>query len=285
MKKSTFLLLLIIVVAFFVGTKVIIPQNDNKSAETVSNEKQNFPYEDVLSKMSEGLSDIGKLIENILDKFNENKTPSAEERKTVSNTNSEKLSANDYTGESYKEINANIPYFTKREIEEAKESYELYGALDDLGRCTVAYACIGQDIMPTEERGSIGHIQPSGWHTVKYPDIIPDKYLYNRCHLIAYCLAGENDNEKNLITGTRYMNVDGMLPFEKKVAKYVEKTNNHVLYRATPIYTGDNLVAEGVLLEAYSVEDAGQGIQFCVFCFNVQPGINIDYRTGNSSIA
>lgn len=136
--------------------------------------------------------------------------------------------------------------------------------------------------MPTEKRGEIGQIKPSGWHTVKYPEQITEKYLYNRCHLIAYQLAGENANEKNLITGTRYMNATGMVPFENEVADYVKETDHHVLYRVTPVFEGENLVASGVLIEAESVEDQGTGVKFCVFCYNVQPGIGIDYATGDS---
>lgn len=186
-----------------------------------------------------------------------------------------------YTGQPYVEMNSNIPYFT--EEEKIIQSFEKYSDLDSLGRCGTAYANVSKDTMPTEERGKIGMIKPSGWHTVKYPEIIEDLYLYNRCHLIAWCLSGENANEKNLITGTRYMNVEGMLPFEEKVARYIDETGNHVLYRVTPIFEGGNLVASGVLMEAYSLEDRGAGIQFCVYCFNVQPGIKIDYRTGESS--
>lgn len=164
------------------------------------------------------------------------------------------------------------------------ESFETYSELDALGRCGVAYANISKDLMPTEERGEIGMIKPSGWHTVKYPEVIEDLFLYNRCHLIGYQLSGENANEKNLITGTRYLNVEGMLPFENKVAAYVRKTGNHVLYRVTPVFEGDNLVAEGVLMEAFSVEDAGKGVEFCVFAYNIQPGIEIDYATGESRL-
>ena len=149
----------------------------------------------------------------------------------------------------------------------------------------MAYANICKELMPTEERGEIGGIKPSGWHTVNYHDYIDGNYLYNRCHLIGYQLSGENANEKNLITGTRYMNVQGMLPFEDKVANYVEGTNNHVLYRVTPIFEGDNLVASGVLMEAYSVEDQGAGVMFNVYCYNVQPGIIIDYATGDSQLS
>ena len=156
--------------------------------------------------------------------------------------------------------------------------------MDELGRCGVAEACIGIDLMPTEDRGAIGQIKPSGWHTVKY-DIVDGKYLYNRCHLIGFQLTGENANEKNLITGTRYFNVEGMLPFENMVADYVKETENHVMYKVTPVYDGDNLVAKGVIMEAYSVEDKGEGISFNVFVHNVQPGIVIDYKTGESRLA
>ena len=188
----------------------------------------------------------------------------------------------DFNGNPYVAVNDNQPYFSDSDY--TTKSFELYSSLDSLGRCSAAYACIGQDIMPVEERGSIGQVKPSGWQTVKY-DNVDGKYLYNRCHLIGYQLTGENANEKNLITGTRYMNVQGMLPFENMVADYVKETNNHVLYRATPVFEGDNLLADGVLMEGYSVEDKGSGICFNVFAYNVQPGINIDYGTGNSSVA
>ncbi len=184
-----------------------------------------------------------------------------------------------YSGTAYAIVNNNVPYFTTAEL--TTVSFESYSNLDSLGRCGVAMACIGTDIMPTESRGAIGSVKPTGWHTVKY-DCISDLYLYNRCHLIAFELAGENANEKNLITGTRYMNVTGMLPFENEVTAFVKSTEYHVMYRVTPIFEGNNLVASGVLMEAYSVEDAGAGIQFCVYCYNVQPGIVIDYATGDS---
>ena len=186
-----------------------------------------------------------------------------------------------YSGEAYAEINGNVPYFADSEL--TTTSYEYYSDLDSLGRCGVCVANIGPDIMPTEERGEIGNIKPTGWHTVKYSEIIEGNYLYNRCHLIGFQLAGENDNEKNLITGTRYLNMDGMLPFENMVADYVKETRNHVLYRVTPIFEGDNLVADGVLIEAESVEDNGSGVLFNVFCYNIQPGIVIDYATGDSA--
>ncbi len=184
-----------------------------------------------------------------------------------------------FTGTPYVVLNDNQPDFSQSDM--TTESFETYSPLDALGRCGVAYANIGQDLMPTEKRGSIGQVKPSGWQTAKY-DNVDGKYLYNRCHLIGYQLAGENANEKNLITGTRYMNVDGMLPFENMVTDYVKETDNHVLYRVTPIYEGDDLVATGVEMEALSVEDEGESICFHVFCYNAQPGITIDYATGNS---
>lgn len=185
----------------------------------------------------------------------------------------------EYSGNPYVELNGNVPYFTDEEL--STTAFELYSELDSLGRCGACYANICKEIMPTEERGSIGMVKPTGWHTVKY-DCITDRYLYNRCHLIGYQLAGENANEKNLITGTRYLNVDGMLPFENEVADYVDETDNHVLYRVTPVFSDDNLVASGVIVEAKSVEDKGAGVQFNVYCYNVQPGISIDYIDGQS---
>lgn len=185
----------------------------------------------------------------------------------------------EYSGNPYVELNGNVPYFTDEEL--STTAFELYSELDFLGRCGACYANVCKEIMPTEERGSIGMVKPTGWHTVKY-DCITDRYLYNRCHLIGYQLAGENANEKNLITGTRYLNVDGMLPFENEVADYVNDTDNHVLYRVTPVFSGDNLLASGVIIEAKSVEDKGAGLQFNVYCYNVQPGISIDYIDGQS---
>ncbi|WP_251208442.1 DNA/RNA non-specific endonuclease [Acetatifactor aquisgranensis] len=188
-----------------------------------------------------------------------------------------------YSGEPYAIVNNNVPYFSESDL--SPESFEYYSDLDSLGRCGTAYASIGLDMMPAEERESIGQIKPTGWHTVKYSDVIDGNYLYNRCHLIGYQLTGENANEKNLITGTRYLNVQGMLPFEDMVTDYVKETGNHVLYRATPIFEGDNLLASGVLMEAESVEDTGEGILFCVYAYNVQPNIIINYATGESSLS
>ncbi|MCD7980828.1 MAG: DNA/RNA non-specific endonuclease [Clostridiales bacterium] len=189
------------------------------------------------------------------------------------------VSTPEYTGDPYVEIHANIPYFS--DDEKTTEVFEDYSDLDSLGRCGTAYANICPELMPTEERGDISSIYPSGWDNNPY-DFVDGQYVYNRCHLIGYQLAGENANEKNLITGTRYMNVEGMLPFENMVADYVKETDNHVLYRVTPLFDGDNLVASGVLMEAWSVEDDGDGICFCVYCFNVQPGVEIDYATGEN---
>lgn len=184
-----------------------------------------------------------------------------------------------FSGNPYIAINNNQPEFEESEL--VTESYEFYSELDSLGRCGYAMACIGYELMPTEDRGSIGQVKPSGWQTVKY-DFVDGKYLYNRCHLIGFQLTGENANKRNLITGTRYLNVEGMLPFENMVADYVKETKNHVLYRVTPIFDGDSLVARGVQMEAYSVEDNGEGICFHIYAYNCQPGVTIDYATGDS---
>ena len=187
----------------------------------------------------------------------------------------------EYFGSQYIIINDNVPEFAESDF--TTESFEEYSELDSLGRCGVAFANIGQDLMPTEERGSIGYIKPSGWQTVKY-DIVDGKYLYNRCHLIGYQLTGENANPNNLITCTRNMNASVMVKFENDVADYIKETGNHVLYRVTPVFEGDNLLASGVQIEAESVEDKGEGIQFNVYIYNVQEGISIDYKTGESSL-
>lgn len=186
-----------------------------------------------------------------------------------------------YEGIESIDVNHGIPFFTAEEL--TTDVFEEYSDLDELGRCGVAFANICRELMPTEERGNISSIKPSGWHSVRY-DVIAEQYLYNRCHLIGYQLAGENANDKNLITGTRYLNIEGMLPWENLVAEYAEETGNHVLYRVTPCFEGNHLVASGVLMEAYSVEDEGAGICFNVYCYNVQPGVIIDYATGESSL-
>ena len=187
----------------------------------------------------------------------------------------------EYNGEAYVYINNNIPTFTDEE--KTLESLEYYSPLDNLGRCGVAFANVSKDTMPTEERESISNIEPTGWQSVKYA-IVSGGYLYNRCHLIGYQLTGENANAENLITCTRYMNATTMLQFEQEVAAYVEETGNHVLYKVTPYFEGDNLVATGVSIEAYSIEDNGEGISFNVFVYNVEPGITIDYATGESKL-
>ena len=185
-----------------------------------------------------------------------------------------------YSGAPYVAVNNNVPAFSAEELA-AVASFETYSGLDALGRCGEACASVGTDLMPTEKRGSISSVKPSGWHSVEY-DTVEGKSLYNRCHLIGYQLTAENANEKNLITGTRYLNTEGMLPFENMVADYVKETNNHVLYRVTPFFEGENLVASGVQMEGMSVEDKGEEIFFNVYCYNVQPGIAIDYATGDS---
>ena len=186
----------------------------------------------------------------------------------------------DYAGCVFTTVNDNVPFFTEDEL--TTEPFEEYSEQDDLGRCQTAYANICEETMPTEERGDIGMIKPSGWHTAKYTDVVDGNYLYNRCHLIGFQLSGENANTQNLITGTRWFNVQGMLPFENAVADYVKSTDNHVLYRVTPVYDGDDLVASGVEIEALSVED--DAICFNVYIYNVQPGIEIDYSSGESSL-
>ena len=187
-----------------------------------------------------------------------------------------------YSGNPYTVVNENKPYFKSYEI--IKPSFEYYSKLDFLKRCNVCQASASEDLMPSEKRGNISSVKPTGWVNVKY-DNISGGYLYNRCHLLGYQLTGENANVRNLITGTRYLNVDGMLPFENKVAEYIKTTKNHVMYRVTPVFVKNNLVADGVLMEAYSVDDNGEGITFCVYCYNVQPGIIIDYGSGRSRAA
>lgn len=187
-----------------------------------------------------------------------------------------------YSGEPFAVLEDNMPRFSLEDS--VTKSYENYGDLDALNRCTYTVACIGRDLMPTQERENIGMVRPTGWVTAKY-DFVDGKYLYNRCHLIGFQLTGENANERNLITGTRYMNVQGMLPFENMVADYIKETGNHVLYRVIPVFEGNNPLASGVTMEAWSVEDNGEGICFYVYAYNVQPGVEIDYTTGESRLA
>lgn len=221
-----------------------------------------------------GQTNSGYSSESTDSSLDSNDLPSSTENTPISLSS---ISA--YSGSPYVTLNGGTPTFSKAELK--AQSYEYYSNLDKLERCGVVHACIGRDIMPTEERGSIGMVKPAGWHTVKY-DCVDGKYLYNRCHLIGFQLTGENANTKNLITGTRYLNVNGMLPFENMVADYVKETGNHVMYRVTPIYKGNNLLSNGLQMEGYSVEDDGEGICFNVFVYNVQPQITIDYATGES---
>lgn len=242
------------------GTDVSVPDTQVIESETVQVQAGETQTDDTQMSSEEAASLAEAHIDTALEAFASETIP-------------------EYSGNPYVELNGNLPYFTDEEL--STTAFELYSELDSLGRCGAGYANICKEIMPTEERGSIGMVKPTGWHTVKY-DCIADRYLYNRCHLIGYQLAGENANEKNLITGTRYLNVDGMLPFENEVADYVNDTDNHVLYRVTPVFSGDNLLASGVIIEAKSVEDNGAGVQFNVYCYNVQPGISIDYIDGQS---
>lgn len=256
--KLTKLLVLVLVVLF--ASPILAPDLTEK-----------VNPQEILS----GVSQIGELPQEIL-AGTEQPTTTEPQSEAVSDNNAE-FEIPQYAGEPSTIINNNIPFFT----ETTTQCFEEYPALDSLGRCGAAYACVGIDTMPTEERESISQVKPSGWHNNPY-DFVDGGYVYNRCHLIGFQLTGENANERNLVTGTRYMNVQGMLPFENKVADYIASTGNHVMYRVTPIFEGNNLVCSGVLMEAYSVEDDGSGVQFCVYCFNVQPGVVIDYATGEN---
>lgn len=231
--------------------------------------------------VSEQGQEIGQQIEEEVEQQIKQKLEQGTEQKEDADSSAQPSAGFDeYNGEACQILNDNVPQFTKKQ-KKSTEAFEKYASLDSLGRCGVAFANICKELMPTEKRGNIGHVKPSGWHTVKY-DTVEGKYLYNRCHLIGFQLAGENANEKNLITGTRYLNMEGMLPFEDEVADYVKETGNHVLYRVTPEYEGNDLLAQGVQMEGYSVEDQGEGICFNIFAYNVQPGIEIDYSTGDS---
>ncbi len=211
-------------------------------------------------------------------------TEQTEDVKEDASSNSDTVSLSnipEYSGEPYVALNDNQPQFKESEI--TTEAYEYFAELDELGRCGVTMSCVGQELMPTEDRGDISSVKPSGWINVPY-DFVDGRYLYNRCHLIGFQLTGENGNKLNLITGTRYMNVEGMLPFENMIADYVKETHNHVMYRVTPIFTDDELVARGVQMEAWSVEDDGEGVCFNIYVYNVQPGVIIDYATGESKL-
>jgi DNA-entry nuclease len=270
-RRITRLIVSLIVVSLggFAGIKTLIAQNVHKVSQTVQSATVS---EDVDREWHTAVSQLRGDVEQRVD--------SLLSAPSVSDTeeNVEYSLSDDFV--TYEYINDNIPYFTSDDL--TTEAFETYSELDDLGRCGVAYANICEDLMPTENREEELTVRPSGYQVAVYDGIDNGGYLYNRCHLIGYFLAGENDNELNLITGTRYFNVEGMLPFEMEVGEYVWETGNHVLYRVTPVYEGNNLVASGVEMEAYSVEDNGEGVCYNVFVYNVQPGIEIDYATGNS---
>lgn len=289
-KNKKLLIIVIVAVLAFIGI-FTAPETDEE-AETTTNSafsEESTTKQSFLAGILDNDEDEKTSDTKSTEKENSKEISSSSKNQTTNKTNSsianvDKVSSSSvpvYKGSPYVTVNNNEPQFTSSQ-KAAKKSFETYANLDSLGRCGVAFSCIGKDIMPTGERGEIGQVKPSGWQTVKY-DFVDGKYLYNRCHLIGWQLTGENANNKNLITGTRYMNVDGMLPFENMVDDYIEETGNHVLYRVTPVFKGNELVARGVKIEAYSVEDDGDGICFNVYCFNVQPGVQIDYKTGLSA--
>lgn len=271
-------------IAFIMGMSLMSPSGNNGSVTTDS-------VAAIQTEATESVKEIAKSTEEAAERTEE-VTQSTEETEETEESTEKKLPEQEnpstfdssiipaYSGNAFVVINDNIPFFGDSEL--STTSFENYGSLDSLGRCTTCIASVGIDIMPTGERENIGAVKPTGWHTVKY-NFVDGKYLYNRCHLIGYQLTGENANTKNLITGTRYLNIEGMLPFENMVADYVKETENHVMYRVTPVFSGSNLLADGVLMEGKSVEDNGEGILFCVYAYNVQPGVAIDYATGDSS--
>ena len=244
--------------------------------------QQPNPWEDVMDSLSdmntEDITDTPNISQDETDLIDDPWIEYDDSSVTVLDENALPV----YQGRASEVFNGNVPFFTEAE-KKREDVFEHYSDLDSLGRCQAAYANICKELMPTEKRESIGQVKPSGWKTSKYDESLVDGgFLYNRCHLIAFMLAGENANEKNLITGTRYMNVNGMLPYESLVSDYVKATGNHVLYRVTPVFMKEELVARGVIIEAYSIEDEGYALNFCVYCFNVQPGIEIDYQTGEN---
>ena len=256
---STLIIIILIIASW------VINKQENNNAENQINET-NITTEQT------------QTIEKVNTNTTQNLSSKTQKENTGENTKYNLSNIPEYTDTIYTEINNNIPYFEEKE--HTTKAFENYSQLDNLKRCGVAYANICKEIMPTEKRGDISDVKPTGWKQAKYDG----KFLYNRCHLIGYQLAGENANELNLITGTNYFNVEGMLPFENKVAEYIDKNNkNHVLYRVTPDFKGDNKVASGVEMEAYYVEDNGQGVSFNVYVYNIQPGITINYQTGESS--
>ncbi len=290
-KSKKTLIIIIVAVLIFIGA-IASPSSEDTEETT----KPAFgSFEEDTTEISEENTTKKSFLQDILNNESKTKQDSETTKKypssvsaTKTNQTIEKVNSISssslpvYKNSPYVIVNNNEPSFTSSQ-KSGKKSFETYADLDYLGRCGVAFACIGEDIMPTGERGEIGQIKPTGWKTAKY-DFVDGKYLYNRCHLIGWQLTGENANNKNLITGTRYMNVQGMLPFENMVDDYIEETGNHVLYRVTPFFKGNELVARGVQIEAYSVEDDGDGICFNVYCFNVQPGVKINYTTGASAL-
>ncbi len=265
------------------GTEAVLdkPEEETAAAETaVEGEPEAVPEpEEEPEEEPEAEPEPAQEVPEPEETQEADETPETETAQTGTDTGVTLADIPAYSGLPYVAVNDNVPFFTEDEF--TLRQFETYSRLDSLGRCGVAYANVCRDLMPMEERGDISQIRPSGWHNNPY-DFIDGGYVYNRCHLIGYQLAGENANEKNLITGTRYLNTEGMLPFENMVADYVNETDQHVLYRVTPLFDGDNLVADGVLMEACSVEDKGEGVQFCVYCYNVQPGVEIDYATGHN---
>lgn len=287
MKRKQIIILAVIILFFAI---YLVDQNRENRADR--NKKPDTTMASVSESVTEVLQNTAEPADDtITERITSEKVTLESETENRSEDNTEVVKVDSgrlvlsniplYSTEPYVEVNNNIPFFTSEEKNNIN-SFETYSELDDLGRCGAAYANLSKELMPTEARGEIGDIRPSGWHTVKYNDLIDGNYLYNRCHLIAYSLAGENANPKNLITGTRYLNNVGMLSFESMVGEYIKYSDNHVLYRVTPIFEGDNLVASGVEIEAWSVEDDGAGVCFNVFCYNVQPYIDIDYLTGDS---
>lgn len=279
-----FALAMFVLLSLFIATaywqpEIRIPASVQKpTAEWVSRVEEG--WDTIKSALSEQFSGLMEKLPEREENPQEEEVPELPDEESVITMDS----LPEYAGAPYVILHGNQPSFTEKE-RTGVQSYEVYSELDLLGRCGAAKACIGTDLMPTEERGAIGMVKPSGWHTVRYDDLVDGKYLYNRCHLIGYQLSGENANEMNLITGTRYMNVEGMLPFENQVADYVHKTGNHVMYRVTPDFQGVELLARGVQIEAWSVEDNGEGICFHVYCYNVQPGVEIRYLDGESQRA
>ena len=292
MKKKLLISLLIILSILLISCENKSEDNSNSAQTSLESIATPFNTTEYIPEEPSLVEEAGQIIEGDVKDNNTplpSKTP-LDTNETISNNNVPSINPSnykeieEYKGNIYVTVNNNEPYFTDTDKIRV-DAFEYYSQLDDKGRCGEAYANVCIDLMPTGDRENIGMIKPSGWHTIKYAGIVEGNYLYNRCHLIGYQLAGEQGNELNLITGTRYFNTEGMLPFENEVADYVERTNNHVLYRVTPYFEDDNLVANGVFMEAYSVEDQGKGVKFNVFVYNIQPGIEIDYASGDSRLS